>query len=92
LKEADVHRNLWEKINAKADADFKADVENLWMTLKERLLEVVEKVCGRTKCPPRHRESRWWNEEIAKLRDEKSRWFKTWKKPKNEEDSLILHS
>ena len=56
LKEADVHRNFQEKINAKADAEFEGDVENLWTKLKERLLEVADEVCGRTKGPPRHRE------------------------------------
>ena len=40
LKEADVHRNFQDKINAKADAEFDGDVENLWTKLKERLLEV----------------------------------------------------
>ena len=65
LKEADVHRNFQEKINAKADAEFEGDVENLWTKLKERLLEVADEVCGRTKGPPRHRES-WRNDEVEK--------------------------
>ena len=57
LKEANVHRNFQEKINAKADAEFEGDVENLWKKLKERLLEVADEVFGRTKGSPRHRES-----------------------------------
>ena len=55
LKEADVHRNFQEKINAKADEELEDDVENLWKKLKERLLEVADEVCGRTKGPPRQR-------------------------------------
>ena len=51
FKEADVHRNFQEKINAMADAEFEGDVENLWLNLKERLLEVADEVCGRTKGP-----------------------------------------
>jgi hypothetical protein len=34
LKEADVHRNFLENINAKADVEFQNDVENLWKKLK----------------------------------------------------------
>jgi hypothetical protein len=52
LKEADVHRNFQKKINAKADAEFEGAIENLWMKLKERLLEVADEVCSRTKGPP----------------------------------------
>ena len=48
LKEADVHRNFQEKINAKADAEFEGDVENLWKKLKEKQPEVADEVCGRT--------------------------------------------
>ena len=89
LKEADVHRNFQEKINAKADAKFEGDVENLWMKLKERLLEVADEVCGRAEGPLRHREWRWWNEEVAKVMDEKRRLFSMWKKSNSEEDRVL---
>ena len=46
------------------------------LKLKERLLEVADEVCGRTKGPSRHKESCWWNEEVAKVIDEKRRLFK----------------
>jgi hypothetical protein len=55
--------NFQEKINAKGDASFEDDVENLLKKLKERLLEVKDEVCCRTKGPLRHRESWRWNEE-----------------------------
>jgi hypothetical protein len=50
MKGANVHRNF-QKINAKADAWFEGDVENLWKKLTE---SQADEVCGRTKDPPRH--------------------------------------
>ena len=89
LKEADVHRNFQEKISAKAETEFEGDVENVWKKLKEKLLEVADEVYGRTKGSPRHRETWWWNEEVAKVIDEKRRVFKMWKKSKTEEDRAL---
>ena len=34
---------------------------------------------------PNHRKSWWWNEEVAKVKDEKRRLFKMWKKSQTEE-------
>jgi hypothetical protein len=78
LKETDVHRNFQEQINAKAEAEFEGNIENWWMKLKERLLEVADEVCDRTYGHLRHRESWWWNEDVAKVIDEKRRLFKMW--------------
>ena len=44
--------------------------------------EVADEVCGRTKGPPRHRVTWWWNEEVAKAIGEKRRLFKIRKKSK----------
>jgi len=87
LKEEDVHRQFQDKIQAKADVRVEGDdVEGLWTKLKESLLEVSDQVCGRTKGPPRHRKTWWWNDEVAKVVDEKRRLFKMWKKSGTEED------
>ena len=51
--------------------------------MKESLLAVADEVCGRTKGPPRHRVTWWWNEEVVKAVGEKRRLFKIWKKSKN---------
>ena len=89
LKDNEVRRTFEEKIRAKADMWVKGDMESLWKNLKESLLEVADEVCGRTKGPPGHRESWWWNEEVGKAVEEKRNYYKIWKKSTKEEDRLL---
>jgi len=42
-------------------------VECVWGGLKDCWLQAADEVCGRTKGPPRHKESWWWNDEIDAL-------------------------
>jgi len=51
-------------------------VDDLWRGLKQCLLEVAEEVCGETKGRQRHRETWWWNDEVAELVKNKRRLFK----------------
>jgi hypothetical protein len=67
----------------------KGDMESLWKNPKESLLEVADEVCGKTKGPPGHRESWWWNEEVRKAVEEKRNYYKIWKESKKEEDRLF---
>ena len=92
LKEEELRLNFEEKIKVKADLRGVGDVENMWKMLKESLLEVADEVCGRTKGPPRHRESWWWNKEVGEVIDEKRQLFKIWKKSKKEEDRILYCS
>ena len=57
-------------------------VEEVWRNLKECLMEEAIEVCGETRGVRRHKESWWWNEEIAALVKEKRRLFKLWKGPR----------
>jgi len=41
---------------------------------------------GWTKGPPRHSETWWWNDEVAKAIEEKRRCYKIWHKPKKASD------
>ena len=42
-------------------------------------------ICGMTKGPPRHKETWWWNEEVAEaVRNKKTKYGK-WKKENTEE-------
>jgi RNA polymerase-interacting CarD/CdnL/TRCF family regulator len=50
------------------------------------LLEMSEKVCGHTKGRMKHKETWWWNEEVAKAVKEKRRQLKVWKKSKSDVD------
>jgi len=77
-----------EKVHAKAMARCDADVESMWKELKECLLEVSDEVCGRTKGLPRHRETWWWNEAVARAVKEKRRMYKIWYKSRTERDRL----
>ena len=44
--------------------------------LKDCLLHATEEVCGRTKGLTRHTATWWWNQDVAKLVDEKRSRFK----------------
>ena len=64
------------------DEEAPAGVEEVWKNFKECLTEEAIEVCGETRGMRRHKESWWWNEEIAALVKEKQRLFKLWKRPK----------
>ena len=57
-------------------------VEEVWKNFKECLIEEAIEVSGETRGMRRHKESWWWNEEIAALVKEKQRLFKLLKGPK----------
>ena len=42
-------------------------IEEVWRNFKECLTEEAIEVCGETQSMRRHKESWWWNEEIAAL-------------------------
>jgi len=44
--------------------------------------KATEQVCGWTKGPPRHSETWWWNDEVAKAIEDKRRCYKIWHKTK----------
>ena len=50
------------------------------------LLKTTDKVCDRTKGRPKHRETWWWNDKVAKVVEDKRRLFKVWNKSKCEVD------
>ena len=53
--------------------DEPGDVEGVWKGLRECLLEEAVEVCGETKGLTRHKETWWWNEEVASLVEEKDK-------------------
>ena len=59
-----------------------AGVEDVWKNFKECLIEEAVEICGEIRKMRRHKESWWWNEEIAALVKEKQRLFKLLKGPK----------
>ena len=55
--------------------------------LKDCLLHATDEVCGRTKGLTRHTATWWWNQDVAKLVEEKKRSrFKIWSQTRSETD------
>ena len=48
--------------------------------------KAAEQVYGWTEGPPRHTETWWWNEEVAKYIEEKRRCYKIWHQTKTASD------
>ena len=77
LKDADKRKEFKTKVQSRAMTQLidDASVEDLWQDLKDCMLEVADEVCGKTKKPPRHKETWWWNDEVKLVVEEKSRLF-----------------
>ena len=46
-------------------------VNNDWQQMKGIMMETAQDICGMTKEPRRHKETWWWNEEVAEAVREK---------------------
>ena len=57
-----------------------------WTCMKEAMVKASEQVCGKTKGPPRHKETWWWSEEVSKIVEYKDKCYQRWFKAR-EEDS-----
>src|SRR5271157_3973624 len=86
LKEPDVQRRFVEKVQANEPNRDAEDLENIWTGLKDCLLQATEEVCGRTKGLTRHTATWWWNQDVAKLVEEKRSRFKIWSQTRTETD------
>ena len=77
LKETETECIFKERVQAKAAVVMNGlgDVEKVWNDLKQCLLEEAVALCGVTKGISRHKETWWWNEEVAALVKEKRRLF-----------------
>ena len=51
----------------------------MWNHLKRSLLETALTTCGKTKTPLKKRETRWWNDEVKELINEKRGKWKIWR-------------
>nr|XP_047139015.1 uncharacterized protein LOC124814947 [Hydra vulgaris] len=89
LKEDVVRKNFERNIKARNEIRSKGNVESVWKNMKKCLVEVSDEVCGRTKDSQQYKESWWWNENVAKVIEEKRKFYSMWKKSGNEEDRLL---
>ena len=62
------------------------NVEQIWDELRQCMVQEAEAVCGRSKGPPRHRETWWWNDGIGEEMERKRRLFLMWKNSKPGEE------
>jgi len=53
--------------------------------MKGLTMETAQDICGMTKGPRRHKETWWWNEEVAKAVTEKKIKYGKWKKENTKE-------
>ena len=51
-------------------------------------MESAEDICGMTKGPCRHKETWWWNEEVAEAVKEKKIMYGKWKKENTKEGRM----
>ena len=50
-------------------------VDEKWQRMRDILLTTAKDVCGISRQPPRHKETWWWNEEVAKAVINKRKMF-----------------
>jgi len=54
------------------------DVNEHWHKMKKIMMETAQHICGMSKSPCRHKETWWWNEEVAEaVREKKIKYRKT---------------
>ena len=81
LKEAETESIFRQRVQARVAMSVgkPRDAEGVWKDLKECMLSEAISVCGETKGISRHKETWWWNDEVATLVQEKKRLFRLWK-------------
>jgi len=66
-----------------AEAEWKYfDVNEHWQQMKNITMDTAQVTCGLLKGPCRHKETWWWNEEVAKAVREKKKSMEIGKKEK----------
>jgi len=60
-------------------------VNDHWQQMKGIMMESAQDICGMTKRPRRHKETWWWNEEVAESVREKKIKYRKWKKENTKE-------
>jgi len=60
-------------------------INDHWQQMKGLMMESAKDICGMTKGPRRHKETWWWNEEVAEAVREKKIKYGKWKKENTKE-------
>ena len=56
------------------------DVNEHWQRMTNIMMDTAQVTCGLTKGPCRHKETWWWNEEVAEAVREKKKKYRNWRK------------
>jgi len=56
-----------------------------WHKMKTIMMETAQHICGMSKGPCRHKETWWWNEEVAEAAREKKIKYRKWKSKNSKE-------
>lgn len=76
-----------EEVQQRAsEIDTTLGLDEKWSRMKSIWLEAAEKVVGKTKGKPRHKETWWWDENVSAAVDEKRLAYKKWQKSKSVTD------
>jgi len=62
------------------DIDIDLDVNEHLHKMKNIMMETAQHICGISEGPCRHKETRWWNEEVAEAVREKKVKYRKWKR------------
>ena len=60
-------------------------VNDHWQQMKGLIMETAQDICEMTTDPRRHKETWWWNEEVAEAVGEKKIKYGKWKKENTKE-------
>jgi len=60
-------------------------VNDHWQQMKGIMMETAQDICGMTKGPCRHKETWWWNEDVAEAVRDKKIMYGKWKKENTKE-------
>ena len=91
LKQPDVACEFKTKLEGKlSEPHTTQEVNDMWSDLKGKIIETAEEVCGRTRGPPRHKETWWWNEEISASVVEKKAAFIKFKESRGTRDEECM--
>jgi len=61
------------------------DVNEHWHKMKKIMMETAQYICGMSKGPCRHKETWWWNEEVAEAVREKKIKYRKLKRENSKE-------
>jgi len=73
------------------EADWKClDVNEHWQQMKSIMMETAQDICGMSKGPRRHKETWWWNEDVAEAVREKKIKYGRWMRENMKWTGLIM--